>query len=128
MTTPNSRTILLVEDEGPIRRLISRLLGMQAYHVIEAGHGEEALMLSERYAGEIHLLVTDIMMPVMNGHELATRLSALRPGMGILFISGYPGKHVPDSLERSKSVDYLAKPFKVDVLLEKVSALLREIA
>ena len=53
-----------------------------------------------------------------------SRLSALRPGMGILFISGYPGKHVPDSLERSPQVDYLAKPFKVDVLLEKVKKLL----
>lgn len=124
MPSPSNRTILLVEDEGPVRRLISRILGMENYRVLEAGHGEEALALSEGFVGDIHLLVTDIMMPIMNGQELATRLSALRPEMGILFISGYPGKHVPDSLERSPQVDYLAKPFKVDILLEKVRKLL----
>ena len=123
MTNSNGPNILVVEDEGPVRRLIARILGMQNYGVLEAAHGEEALAVSEGFPGEIHLLVTDIMMPVMNGHELATRLSALRPGMGILFISGYPGKQLPDGLNRS-SVDYLPKPFKVDALLGKVRALL----
>lgn len=117
-------SILLVEDEGPVRRLIARILGMREYRVLEAGHGEEALELSEKHAGTIHLLVTDVMMPVMNGHELAVRLSVLRPGMGILFISGYPGRPVPEMLEGSAAVDYLAKPFKVDELLAKVQALL----
>lgn len=64
------------------------------------------------------------MMPVMDGHELATRLSSLRPGMGVLFISGFPGSHVPDSLETDPRVDYLAKPFKADDLLLKIRALL----
>jgi len=124
MPNPNNRTILLVEDEGPVRRLVARILGARDYRVLEAGHGEEALAISEGFAGEIHLLVTDIMMPIMNGQELATRLSALRPGMAVLFISGYPGKHVPGSLEQNALVDYLAKPFKVDALIEKVKALL----
>lgn len=119
-----SRTILLVEDEGPVRRLIARILGMQEYRVLEAGHGEEALAISEGFGGDIHLLVTDIMMPIMNGQELATRLSALRPGLPVLFISGYPGKHVPATLDQNSQVDYLAKPFRVDALLEKVKALL----
>jgi two-component system cell cycle sensor histidine kinase/response regulator CckA len=114
-----------VEDEQPVRRLIARILGMQSYRVLEAGHGEEALSISEDYGGEIHLLVTDIMMPIMNGHELASRLASLRPGMPVLFISGYPGKHLPESLDQNASVDYLAKPFKVDNLLEKVKSLLR---
>jgi CheY-like chemotaxis protein len=125
MPNPNSRTILLVEDEGPVRRLIARILGAQEFRVLEAGHGEEALTVSEGFGGDIHLLVTDIMMPIMNGQELATRLAALRPGLAVLFISGYPGKYVPGALEQSSQVDYLAKPFKVDVLLEKVRALLR---
>ena len=124
MHNPITPTILLVEDEGPVRRLIARILGMQDYRVLEAGHGEEALAISEGYANQINLLVTDIMMPIMNGTELAIRLSALRPGLPVLFISGYPGKHVPGSLEERSPVDYLAKPFKVDVLLEKVKALL----
>jgi len=61
-------------------------------------------------------------MPIMNGQELATRLSALRPSMPVLFISGYPGKYGPPSLDQNPQVDYLAKPFSVDILLEKVKA------
>jgi two-component system cell cycle sensor histidine kinase/response regulator CckA len=124
MKMDSIRTILLVEDEGPVRRLIARILELGRYKVLEAIHGEDALSVSEAFSGDIHLLVTDIMMPVMNGQELATRLSALRPGLGILFISGYPGKHVPEGLETRTKVDYLAKPFKADVLLEKVKTLL----
>jgi two-component system cell cycle sensor histidine kinase/response regulator CckA len=124
MAESHIRTILLVEDEGPVRRLIARILGMQEYLVLEAGHGEEALAVSEDYRGDIHLLVTDIRMPIMNGHELASRLSALRPGMPVLFISGYPGKHVPATLDQNSQVDYLPKPFRVDTLLEKVKGLL----
>lgn len=120
MPNPISRTVLLVEDEGPVRRLIARILGMHDFRILEAGHGEEALALSEGFAGEIDLLVTDIMMPIMNGQELAARLSALRPGMAILFISGYPGKFAAAGLEGRPSVDYLAKPFRVEALLEKV--------
>ena len=121
-----TKTILLVEDEAPVRRLVARILGLGNYKILEACQGEEALSVSEAYAGEIHLLVTDIMMPVMNGQELATRLSTLRPGLGILFISGYPGKHLPESLEETARVDYLAKPFRAEILLEKVKALLTE--
>ncbi|MDB5049573.1 MAG: domain S-box protein [Fibrobacteres bacterium] len=121
-----SRTILLVEDEGPVRRLIARILELAKYNILEAIHGEDALSVSDAFSGEIHLLVTDIMMPVMNGQELATRLSALRPGLGILFISGYPGKHIPEGLENRAKVEYLAKPFKADVLLAKVKTLLFE--
>ncbi|MDB5104527.1 MAG: sensor hybrid histidine kinase [Fibrobacteres bacterium] len=120
----NNRTILLVEDEGPVRRLIARILEMRNYTILEASQGEEALAISETFPGDIHLLVTDIMMPVMNGQELAIRLASLRPRLGVLFISGYPGKHVPEGLESSCKVDYLAKPFKAEVLLDKVTLLM----
>jgi two-component system, cell cycle sensor histidine kinase and response regulator CckA len=118
------KTILLVDDEDSVRRLIARILGLDKYRILEAAHGEEALSVSEAYAGEISLLVTDIMMPIMNGKELATRLTTLRPGLGVLFISGYPGLHVPENLEARSKFDYMAKPFRADVLLEKVKALL----
>jgi CheY-like chemotaxis protein len=124
MDISKSRTILLAEDEGPVRRLIARILGLREFRILEAGHGEEALAVSEGHPGTIHLLITDIMMPIMNGQELAARLTALRPDMAVLFISGYPGKHVPDSLDGFPRVDYLAKPFKVDELLGKVQRLL----
>lgn len=126
MAPENANTILLVEDEGSVRRLIARILELHRYSVLVAGHGEEALKVSESFADRIHLLVTDIMMPVMNGLELATRLCSLRPGLGVLFITGYPGKHVPESLETDPRVDYMAKPFKADTLLLKVSRLIRK--
>ncbi len=126
MIIDTGKTILLVEDEGSVRRLVSRILSLDKYKILEAAHGEEALSVSEAYGGEIHLLVTDIMMPVMNGQELAARLSALRPGLGVLFISGYPGKHMPDDLGGETKFDYLAKPFKADILLEKVKTLLKD--
>jgi two-component system cell cycle sensor histidine kinase/response regulator CckA len=125
MTISATHTILLVEDEVPVRRLIARILDLQEYRILEAGHGEEALSVSESYAEDIHLLVTDIMMPIMNGQELAARLSALRPRMAVLFISGYPGKHIPDNLIEKARVDYLPKPFRMDALQEKVKNLLR---
>lgn len=118
-------TILLVEDEDPVRRLMARILGTRSYDVLEARHGEEALSVSEGYPGPIHLLVTDIMMPVMNGRELAVRLSSLRPGLPILFISGYPGNFMPEGIAEGRLVEYLTKPFKPDVLLSRVGALLK---
>ena len=124
MDMDKSRTILLVEDEGPVRRLIARILELANYNILEASQGEEALAVSEAFPGDIHLLVTDIMMPVMNGQELAMRMANLRPRLGILFISGYPGRHVPEGLESTTRFDYLAKPFKADILLEKVKQLL----
>lgn len=125
MKIGKNRNVLLAEDEAPVRRLISNLLRMHGFNVLEAAQGEEALAASERFPGTIHLLITDIMMPVMNGHELATRLADLRPHLGILFISGYPGKHLPEKIESMATMDYLAKPFKIATLLEKVALLAR---
>jgi two-component system, cell cycle sensor histidine kinase and response regulator CckA len=125
MKIGNNRNVLLVEDEGPVRRLISKFLQMHDFNVLEATQGEEALAVSESFPGTIHLLVTDIMMPVMNGHELANRLANLRPHLSVLFISGYPGKHLPEGLESMATMDYLPKPFKFDVLMAKIALLAR---
>lgn len=125
MKIGKNRNVLLVEDEGSVRRLISNLLQMHEFNVLEAAQGEEALSVSERFSGTIHLLVTDIMMPVMNGHELAKRLANLRPNLSILFISGYTGTHLPEGLESMATMDYLAKPFKIEALMAKVARLAR---
>ncbi|MEO7427354.1 MAG: response regulator [Fibrobacteria bacterium] len=124
MTLGKCKTILIVDDEDSVRRLIARILGLEMYRILEAGHGEEALSVSEAYPGEIDLLVTDIMMPIMNGKELATRLTNLRPGLGVLFISGYPGMYMPEGLETRSKCDYMAKPFRANALLDKVKALI----
>jgi two-component system, cell cycle sensor histidine kinase and response regulator CckA len=125
MIPGKGRTILLVEDEGQVRNLISRILRLHEYTILEAGHGEEALALSASFQGIIHLLVTDIMMPVMSGYELAVRLAKLRPEAGILFISGFAGGMTPDGLGTAHArVGFLAKPFKALELLDKVAHLI----
>jgi two-component system, cell cycle sensor histidine kinase and response regulator CckA len=128
MTPGKGRTILLVEDEAQVRKLIFRILRLHEYNVLEAEQGQEALAVSAAYRGTIHLLVTDIMMPVMSGHELAVRLSKLRPEAGILFISGYAGGITPDGLASAHDkVGFIAKPFKALELLDKVAHLIRTI-
>lgn len=124
MRLDGSPTILLAEDDVPIRTMIATILGMRNYNVLAAGHGGEAMAMSESFQGRIDLLVTDIMMPVMNGRDLAAKLSSSRPGLGVLFISGFPGDHLPESLGSDSPVDYLAKPFRPDSLLSKIGDLI----
>ena len=82
-------TILVVEDEGNLRRLARQFLEKQGYKVLEAADGAAAITISSSYAGPIHLLLTDVIMPGMNGRELAQRLTSLRPQTSVLFMSGY---------------------------------------
>jgi two-component system, cell cycle sensor histidine kinase and response regulator CckA len=125
MTPGKGRTILLAEDEGQVRNLIARILRLHEYTILEAGQGEEALAMSGSFPGIIHLLVTDIMMPVMSGYELAVRFAKLRPEAGILFISGFAGGMTPDGLTTAHDrVGFLAKPFKALEMLDKVAHLI----
>jgi CheY-like chemotaxis protein len=115
-------TILLVEDEASILELARMLLEELGYKVLAAGGAKEALELAGKNPGPIHLLLTDVVMPRMNGPELASRLAALRPGLRCLYMSGYaegPGARGP-SLE----LDYLRKPFTLTDLSRKVREVL----
>lgn len=116
--------ILVVDDEDNVRKLVTHILAPCDYHFLEARQGEEALALSESFPGPIHLLITDIMMPVMNGRELASRLSSLRPGIRVLFLSGYPGDHLPRIDLQKPKIEFLPKPFTPEGLLQKVAGLL----
>src|SRR5262249_5817553 len=82
-------TVLLVEDEDAVRALAREVLRRQGYAVLEARHGVDALRIAERHADDIHLMITDVVMPHMSGRDLAQRLSAVRPRMKVLFMSGY---------------------------------------
>ena len=119
-----SETILLVEDQDAIRTLLTQILERKGYTVLPARDGREALFLSERHMAAIDLTITDIVMPRMSGHELARELTAKRPSMKILYISGYADR----SLERMGGVSsdfaYLEKPFSPDVLIREVRAML----
>ena len=111
-----SETILLVEDEQDVRNLMTRALERSGYQVIQASNGDEALDRSRQRQGPIHLMLSDIVMPGMNGPELARRISVERPEMRTLFMSG----HTLDVVEKHGIDFYLEKPVSMDVLARKV--------
>jgi two-component system cell cycle sensor histidine kinase/response regulator CckA len=119
-----TETILLVEDEQLVRTLVHKVLGQQGYTVLEAPAGEEALAVAAAYAGEIHLLVTDVVMPGVGGRELAHRLAQDRPRTRVLYLSGYSD----DAIGRHGMLDpgtfFLQKPFTPAVLVRKVREVL----
>jgi CheY-like chemotaxis protein len=117
-------TVLLVEDLDSVRALSEAVLARRGYRVLAASSGEEALRLAEGHPGTIHLLVTDVVMPRMTGPELSTRLAALRPGIKVLFMSGYTDGAIVEHGLLPPGSEFLQKPATPDALLEKVRKLL----
>ena len=123
-TTSGSETILVVEDEAQVRTLECGLLKARGYTVLDADNGEAAIRICQEYSGPIHLLVTDLIMPHMNGRELARQVVTIRPSVKVLYVSGYPDDTlVTAGLARSKE-PFLQKPFASDALLRIVRNLL----
>ena len=117
-------TILLVEDEPGVLAVTARALRTLGYTVVEAGDPAIALAIAARGAAPFDLLVTDVVMPGMNGRELAERLTALRPGLPTVYMSGYSPEHVfGDGLLEAGAI-LLTKPFARDELASRVRALL----
>jgi len=112
-----SETVLLVEDEEGVRRLSRKLLEAHGYEVLEASGGDQALELATRFPGEIHLLLTDIVMPGLDGTEVASRIQQLRPGIRVLYMSGY-SEGVPAQLAVESAL--LQKPFTPQALARRV--------
>jgi len=117
-----SETILVAEDDASIRALVGRALEALGYQVISATDGLAALKLAEQHAGTIHLLLTDLIMPGLGGHELAVRLHSLRPELKVVFISGYAGQS-PPGRELENRI-FLQKPFSLDALAGAIRAAL----
>jgi PAS domain S-box-containing protein len=125
--TGEGETILLVEDQETVRRLVGRILRMSGYCVLEASEGAEAIRQSQSHDGAIHLLVTDMVMPRMTGGVLARQLRSQRPEMRILFVSGYSSENIDDPSMTDLSPDhFLQKPFTMEELTRKVRMLLDE--
>jgi PAS domain S-box-containing protein len=119
-----SETILLVEDEAAVRALLSRYLRQRGYTVYEAADGVEALEIAARRTKDvIHLLLTDVVMPRMGGVELAERLQAERPGVKVVFMSGYAGDQLGDADFPPADAAFVQKPFST----ERLSHLVREV-
>jgi len=119
-----SETILIVEDDEDVRELTVRVLKMQGYRVLETSNGSDGLHVSGQEAGPIHLMVTDVVMPGMNGPELAKRLNPLRPEMKVLYISGYTDNAIVHHGVLEKGVNYIQKPFTVEGLVRKAREVL----
>jgi PAS domain S-box-containing protein len=119
-----SETILLVEDEDGVRELLDELLTEQGYRVLSASRGADALALAERAEGEIELLVTDVVMPEMSGHELALRLRSRRPGLRVLYLSGYTDETIAHHGVLEPYAAFLGKPFTRAALATKVREVL----
>jgi two-component system cell cycle sensor histidine kinase/response regulator CckA len=125
---PNGRpaggyTVLVVDDEEAVRRLAVRMLTWAGYQAIEARHGREALAALEEHTGPVHLVLTDIKMPGMNGRELGRFVEERWPGKPILYMSGFASEVFRGGL-LEPSAPFLAKPFTQDDLAAKVRTLL----
>lgn len=117
-------TVLLVEDEEMVRTLVGSILKMKGYKVLEAQRGPDAIELCRRHDGDIHLVITDVMMPEMSGGELAAQVAQMRPSARVLFMSGYNEDSVLDHGAVKSGFAFMQKPFTPDRLVEKVHALL----
>jgi len=122
--TRGTETVLLVEDEAGVRHLACEVLRGSGYSVLEARHGKDALRICGQYAGPIHLLVTDMIMPEMNGRELGQRLGGLRPEMKVLYLSGYTEDMVVHQGLLDPDIAFLPKPFTPAALLRKTREVL----
>jgi two-component system, cell cycle sensor histidine kinase and response regulator CckA len=117
-------TVLLVEDEAVLRNLAQEILEMSGYRVLVAATGEEALHISKQHEGEIHLLLTDVVMPGISGPELETKLKAQRPAIKVLFMSGYTDEAIVQHGVLNENVDFIQKPFTAISLLKKIREVL----
>jgi PAS domain S-box-containing protein len=120
-------TILLVEDEEAVRSFAARALKLRGYRVLEAAGGEEALELVRRHEGAIHLLITDVVMPNMDGPTLVRALKRLRPDMAVIFMSGYAEEAFRRHDENAAELHFLAKPFGLKQLDAKVKDVLSSV-
>lgn len=117
-------TILVVEDERPVRELVGDVLRLQGYRVLTAEDGLAALRAADSHAGHIDLVVVDIVIPGMHVKELVDRLTTARPGLKILYISGFTGELVGQHGLVRLETNFLQKPFTVDGLARKVREVL----
>ena len=119
-----TETILVVEDEAPVRHVIARGLRAHGYVVLEAQDGEDALVVAGDYNAPIHLVVSDVIMPHMNGRELFDRLRAWYPTIRFLFVSGYTRGAITGEELKGDATEFLAKPFTIEQLTASARELL----
>jgi CheY-like chemotaxis protein len=117
-------TVLIVEDETNLRRMACHYLETQGYKILEAADGAAAVQICVAHNGPIHLLLTDVIMPGMNGHEVAKRVVSLRPNTKVLYMSGYAENAIGHNGTLDEGINLLQKPFTLQALKEKVREVL----
>jgi PAS domain S-box-containing protein len=121
---PSTKTVLVVEDDRQVLDLTATVLRSHGFHVIEAQHAEEAQLLFKRHAGKIDLLLSDVIMPEMNGLQLAEELRRTQPDLKVLFMSGYAQLEGKESLLHEINTAFIQKPFSAQALLNKAQQVL----
>ena len=121
-----AETVLLVDDDPDVRALLSEVLRIGGFAILEAPDGTTALRIAETTLGPIELLVTDINMPGINGLELARRVQALRPSTGVMYMSGAPADVVA-AWGLATGTVFLRKPFGADVFLDHIRDVMRRV-
>jgi CheY-like chemotaxis protein len=119
-----TETVLLVEDDSAVRKMVRDILEENGHTVVEARGPDDAIDLSTSYDGAIHLLLTDVIMPHMSGRELAACVCPLRPGLKVLYISGYTGAELSHEGLEETGANFLSKPFTPQTLMQKVREVL----
>ena len=126
--TGRGELVLIVEDEPMIMKMCEMMLSRLGYTVLAASTPKEAVKLAEEYPGEIHLLLTDVVMPSINGRDLANQLSAIYPGIKILFMSGYTTKVIAHRGILEEGVQFIHKPFTMKDLGMKIREILDDVS
>jgi two-component system, cell cycle sensor histidine kinase and response regulator CckA len=126
LTLRGSEVILLVEDDEQVRNVARALLLRAGYHVLDAQNGGEAFLVCEKHAGTIHLLITDVIMPRMNGFELGERLMAMRPELKIIYMSGHIDRSLDPRRAGENGFPFIQKPIRPDTFLTKIREVLDE--
>jgi two-component system cell cycle sensor histidine kinase/response regulator CckA len=119
-----SETILLVEDEDSVRQLVRETLESRGYRVLEAENGDAALALAASHTDPIHLIITDVVMPGLSGHELVQQLLPTRPTLKVLYLSGYAQEAFATPAAADAPKTFLQKPFTLQSLSRKVREIL----
>jgi CheY-like chemotaxis protein len=119
-----SETILVLEDEARVRKLVCEVLAGRGYHVLEAVRGEEAIRMAKEHKGRIHLLLADVVMPEMSGPQALEQIRTRHPNMKVLFMSGYTDEAMVHHGILDSGVPFLQKPFLPETLARKVREVL----
>ena len=119
-------TILLVEDDISMRDLTALILRSAGYRVLEADGPAHAIQLTGTWRDPIHLLITDVIMPSMNGVKLSQQLTNIRPGLKVVFVSGYGARELAQQVSLASEAALLEKPFSRNALLTTIHTALRE--